>query len=283
MQMTAYAEQRRARKRRGRQPAQPPLSPERAAWLSRVEELQIQRRRSRVVARASDAQWRQLRQTRRQQKAAWHALSLSDKRQRSAEHAAEEGRWQRDRDARRVEMAERQAADLAWRQARQALRAEEAQWKPAAQPVVTWLAILVIIDNCTRQCFGLPCFMDGIHVTAEVVIEALGQLLPADVRFVISDNGSHFRSDALAALAQRAHFVHVRIAPYRARTNGIAERFVRTLKEGLQGQSWSSAEEVPGLLAQQLDSYNERPHQGRELAGLSPNEYANRLRLSATC
>jgi transposase InsO family protein len=287
MQMTAYAEQRRAQKRRaqkrrGRQPAQPPLSPERAAWLSRSQELQVQRRRFRVAAKASDAEWRQLRQARRQQKAAWRALSLSDQRQRSAQNAAADDRWQQDRDARRAEMAERRAADLAWRQARQALCAEEAQWKPMAQPVVTWLAILVIIDNCTRQCLGLPCFTDGIHVTAEVVVEALRQFLPAGLKFIISDNGSYFRSDALAALAQQAHFVHVRIAPYRARTNGIAERFVRTLKEELQGESWSTPEEVPGLLAQQLKMYNERPHQGRELAGLSPNEYANRLRLGAT-
>lgn len=265
MRMTAYAEQRRARKRRGRQPAHPPLSVAQAAWLPRSQELQVDGRRFRQAAKASDAQWRQLRQAHRQQKAAWRALSLSDKRRRSAEHAAEKGRWQQARDARRVEMAERRAADLTWRQARQALRAEEAQWKPLAQPVVTWVAILVIIDNCTRQCLGLPCFTDGMHVTAEVVIEALGKLLPAGLQFLISDNGSPFRSDALATLAPRAHFVHMRIAPYRARTNGIAERFVRTLKEGLQGESWSIPKEVPGLLAQQLNIYNERPHQGREL------------------
>lgn len=283
MQMTAYAEQRWAQKCRGRKPAQPPISLERAAWLSRSQELQVQRRRFRLAAKARDAEWRTLRQARRQEKAAWRGLSLSEKRQRSAEHAAEEGRWQQERDARRVEIAERRKADLAWRQARQALCAEEAQWKPMAQPVVTWLAILVIIDNCTRQCLGLPCFTDGIHVTAHVVVEALRQFLPAGLKFIISDNGSHFRSDALAALAQRANFVHVRIAPYRPRTNGIAERFVRTLKEGLQEQSWSTPQEVPGLLAQLLQVYNDRPHQGRELTGLSPNEYANRLRLNAIC
>jgi hypothetical protein len=66
--------------------------------------------------------------------------------------------------------------------------------------------------------------------------------------------------------------VHVRIAPYRARTNGLAERFVRTLKEALEELSWSTPDEVPRLLEQLLDGYNDRPHQGRDLAGLSSNE-----------
>lgn len=282
MQMKAYAELRQTQKRRGRKPAQP-ISPERAAWRSRVEELRVQRRRHRQAAKASDAEWRKLRQVRLQQKAAWRALSPSEKRQQRAQHAAEEERWRRDRDARRVEMTERQKVDLAWRQTRQALCVEEAQWKAMAQPVTAWLAILVIIDNCTRQCLGLPVFLEGVHVTAELVITALSNFLPPGLQFVISDNGSHFRSDALAALAQKAGFVHVRIAPYRARTNGIAERFVRTLKERLEELSWSTPQDVPALLDHLLDCYNDRPHQGRELAGLSPNEYANRLKSNATC
>ena len=248
-----------------------------------MEELRARRRRHRLAAQASDAAWRAFRQARRQQKAAWQALSLSEKRQQSAQHAAEEARWRRERDARRAEMAARREADLAWRQARQALCAEQAQWKPTAQPVAARLAILVIVDNCTRQCLGLPVFTERVHVTAETVVEALGKLLPACLQFVISDNGTHFRSDAFAALAQNANLVHVRIAPYRARTNGIAERFVRTLKEGLEEQSWSTPQEVSVLLAHLLEVYNDRPHQGRELAGLSPSEYANRLRLSAIC
>jgi transposase InsO family protein len=248
-----------------------------------MEELRAQRRRHRLAAQASNAAWRTLRQARRQQKAAWQALSLSEKRRQGAQHAAAEARWRADRDARRAEIAARREADLAWRQARQALRAEQAQWKPTAQPVVDWLAILVVLDNCTRRCLGLPTFVDGVHVTAEAVVEALSGLLPADLQFVISDNGTHFRSDAFAALAKSANFVHVRIAPYRARTNGVAERFVRTLKEGLEEQTWTVPQEVPGLLAQLLGEYNDRPHQGRELAGLSPDEYANRLRPSATC
>ena len=34
-------------------------------------------------------------------------------------------------------------------------------------PMVTaWIAILLVTDNCTRQCLGLPLFMAGSHGTA---------------------------------------------------------------------------------------------------------------------
>jgi transposase InsO family protein len=281
--MSAYAAQRQAKQHHHRKPPQPPITPERAAWLSRVEELRVQRRRQRWVAEASDAAWRELRQAHRQQKAAWGALSVADKRRHSAQHAAEEARWHAARLARRAERVARWETDRAWRQARQTQLAERAQWRPDAQPVSAWLAILVILDNCTRRCLGLPVFVAGVHVTAEVVVTALRESLPQGLQFVISDNGTHFRSDACAALAEGANFVHVRIAPYRARTNGIAERFVRTLKEWLETHSWTLPEEASGLLAQLLTFYNDRPHQGRELDGLSPNEYDRRLRLSAIC
>ena len=60
-------------------------------------------------------------------------------------------------------------------------------------------------------------------------------------------------------------------------SNGIAERFVRTLKEWLRDKSWQSPEELAELLKQFRLEYNDRPHQGIPIAGLSPNEYASRL------
>ena len=65
-----------------------------------------------------------------------------------------------------------------------------------------------------------------------------------------------------------------RIGP---RPKGIAERFVRTLKEWLETHSWNSPEELVALLAEFLEYCNERPHQGAESDGLSPNEFARRL------
>ena len=77
--------------------------------------------------------------------------------------------------------------------------------------------------------------------------------------------------------------MHVRIAPRRACTNGIAERMVRTLKEWLETHLWNSPEEMAALLAKFIEYYNDRPHQGAELDGLSPNEFAHRLANCSTC
>ena len=152
-----------------------------------------------------------------------------------------------------------------------------------ATPLVSaWLAILVVIDNGTRRCLHLPLFVTGAHVTAAEIVTQLRQHWPADLQFVISDNGAQFIADAFRQFARDMGFLHVRIAPHRPQTNGIAERFVRTLKEWLAWHTWQTPEELTALLAEFLVYYNDRPHQGAELAGLSPNEFAERLKC-ATC
>ena len=148
----------------------------------------------------------------------------------------------------------------------------------ALLPVVTaWIAILVVTDNCTRQCLGLPLFVAGSHVTSEMVIAALRVLLPADLQFLISNRGIHFTADVFQQFANEANFVHVVIARHRPQSNGIAERFVRTLKEWLADKAWSSDHELLEFLRVFLLEYNDRPHQGLSIPGLSPNEFAKRF------
>jgi len=143
--------------------------------------------------------------------------------------------------------------------------------------VSTWIAILVVTDNCTRQCLGLPLFVAGSHVTAEMVVAALRVLLPADLQFLISDRGVHFTAQVIQQLATEANFIHVVIARHRPQSNGIAERFVRTIKEWLADKVWSSDQELLEWLGIFLPEYNDRPHQGLPCPGLSPNEFAKRL------
>ncbi|MCP4164410.1 MAG: transposase [Chloroflexi bacterium] len=69
--------------------------------------------------------------------------------------------------------------------------------------------------------------------------------------------------------------------PYCSPSTSIqAERFVRSLKEWLRNKSWDDDEELALLLTQFLNEYNDRPHQGLPIPGLSPNEFANRIWLS---
>ena len=137
--------------------------------------------------------------------------------------------------------------------------------------------------NGTRRCLGLPLFTAGVHVTAEMIVAALRVLCPPELEFIISDNGAQFIAECFAQFVKEQELLHVRIAPHRPRTNGIAERFVRTLKEWLECQTWNSPEELAALLTQFIEYYNDRPHQGTELAGLSPNEFARRLRDCSRC
>jgi hypothetical protein len=52
---------------------------------------------------------------------------------------------------------------------------------------------------------------------------------------------------------------------------------VRTLKEWLADKAWTTEQELAVLLAQFRAEYNDRPHQGVGIPGLSPNEFASRI------
>ena len=52
---------------------------------------------------------------------------------------------------------------------------------------------------------------------------------------------------------------------------------MRSLKEWLRDKSWQDDLELAALWDQFLAEYNERPHQGLPIAGLSPHEFANRI------
>jgi len=71
------------------------------------------------------------------------------------------------REQHRQQIALRLQEDEQWRLARESLR-EQMKWLPL---ITIWIAVLVVTDNCTRQCLGLPLFVAGSHVTAEMVEE----------------------------------------------------------------------------------------------------------------
>jgi transposase InsO family protein len=258
----------RRRARPGRQP--PPETEEQAARRTRREQ-----------QRSQAAQWAQVLQQRQQEDAAWEAAGqerracLRPARWTSrtwATYLAAEDRWLLLRDQRQATLAQRQREEAQW-------LADQEQQQAAAAPATKppWVAVLVLTDNCTRQCLGLPLFAAGNTLTAEAVIAALRVLLPDELQFLISDRGIHFTAQQFAALAQEEDFVHVLIARHRPQSNGIAERFVRTLKEWLAERAWGGTTALALLLEQFRAAYNDRPHQGLALPGLSPNEFAARL------
>ena len=253
---------------------------ENAAEPLAVDSVPDQKRALRQAEEARRAERRVVRQRREVEDAAWREWRAQEKEQALAtdspsvaERAIGRERRRIVRQQRRETMARRYQEDAEWRQKRQVIREQLLQ-----VPIVTaWIAILVATDNCTRQCVGLPLFTVGAKVTAELVVEALRWLLPPELQFLISDRGKHFTAKVFAELARQEGFIHVVIARHRPQSNGIAERLVRTLKEWLRDKTWTSDEEMAALVARFIVEYNDRPHQGLPLPGLSPNEFANRI------
>ncbi len=236
-------------------------------------ELKAERRQMRQNRRRADAKWQRKKAKRRQERADREAHRNTGIKLPYGDKKRTDEMWRQKRRRRQEKTARRQQEDELWRQKRQEIR-EQLQ---RTRVITAWIAILVITDNCTRQCLGLPLFVAGSRVTAEMVVAALRELLPDELQFLISDRGVHFTAQVFRQLAQDEDFIHVLIARHRPQSNGIAERFVRTLKEWLKPKSWQSDEELAILLDLFWQEYNDRPHQGLPIAGLSPNEFANRL------
>ncbi len=241
----------------------------------RREEARLRDERSQIreQRKLEDAAWKKVRAARRTEVQAYQKLGRSERRQERKNKRARDEHWCAVRDQHRALIKERQQEDAEWRQKRLTFRERWFQL-----PVVTsWIAILLIVDNCTRQCLGLPLFVVGSRVTSEMIVEALRVLLPPELLFLISDRGTHFTANAFKKLVRHEEFIHVLIARHRPQSNGIAERFVRTLKEWLADKPWQDDQELLVLLQQFSDEYNDRPHQGIAIPGLSPNEFAKRI------
>ena len=82
------------------------------------------------------------------------------------------------------------------------------------------------------------------------------------VNAVMSDNGACYRSTIHAFACRALGIRHLRTRPYRPRTNGKAERFIRTLLAGwAYGAIYSTSHERTTAFDGWLWTYNHRrPH-----------------------
>jgi transposase InsO family protein len=283
-QMQTYAAQRTAKRtargRRKHQRRQQHAA--RAELKARCEELRLAHRRRRIASQQADQVWKVVKHAHRLAKQTRWQGPLEPE-QRKVAWSAHQQQWLAAKALRRAQSQAWQMELAAWRRTGDDLRRQLAQLTKASPVGIGWFAILVVICNGTRRCLGLPMFTAGVHVTADLIVEALRGICPSELEYVISDNGAQFIADTFAEFVKAQEVLHVRIAPHRPCTNGIAERFVRTLKEWLETHAWTSSEELQRLLVEFRPYYNNRPHQGAELAGLSPNEFARRRSDCSTC
>jgi transposase InsO family protein len=240
----------------------------RIATQQQVERHQVlqQRKQEDKAWKAAKAEYRQARQ-------AYQALSRAERQQQWASWQETRVAWCTLREQRRSAVLARQSENQAWHVRNQQRMSDV----PLQIEDRLWLAVLVVTDNCTRQSLGLPVFSAGAKLTGQELVDALRTILPDELQFFISDQGAHFRTKAFAHLATERNFVHVPVYRHRPESNGIAERFVLTLKDWLKDCSWQFAGELALLLSEFVSEYNDRPHQGLAIPGLSPNEFAKRI------
>jgi len=228
------------------------------------EALRAWRRQVRIERKKEDEEWRKYREDRIKLKKRWKELPKDEKKGFTLEEKISDEEWWRKRDERKGLKAKRDKEDEKWRNKRKEIK------EKMNVTITSLVAILVIIDNCTRRCLGLPVFIKGRKVTADDVIKALENRLPPELKYIISDNGKQFVAEAFQRLCMGKGIVHVRITRHRPATNGIAERFVERLKEMLAEREWKDIGELVMVLEEVISAYNDAPHQG--LDGLSPNE-----------
>ena len=122
----------------------------------------------------------------------------------------------------------------------------------------------VCVDDATRLAY-VEVLPDEKAITAVGFLRraiAFYTSHAIDVKAVMSDNGACYRSTIHALACRTMGVRHLRTRPYRPRTNGKAERFIRTLLAGwAYGPIYGTSTERTRALDGWLWTYNHRrPH-----------------------
>jgi transposase InsO family protein len=129
---------------------------------------------------------------------------------------------------------------------------------------VGWEYVHVCVDDATRLAYA-EVLSDEKAITAVAFLRralAFYQRHGIATQRVMTDNGSAYRSAVHAFACRALGLRHLRTRPYRPRTNGKAERFIRTLIAGwAYGAIYGSSRERATALDGWLWTYNHRrPH-----------------------
>ena len=127
-----------------------------------------------------------------------------------------------------------------------------------------WEFVHVCVDDATRLAY-VEVLGDEKATTAVGFLTRAVAFYAAHgitVQRVMSDNGSCYRSTLHAFACRTLGIRHLRTRPYRPRTNGKAERFIRTMLAGwAYGAIYATSAERAAALDGWLWTYNHRrPH-----------------------
>jgi transposase InsO family protein len=129
---------------------------------------------------------------------------------------------------------------------------------------VGWEYAHVCVDDATRLAY-VEVLDDEQGITVAAFLRRAVAFYAGygiTVKRVMTDNGAGYRSILHAIACRTLGLRHLRTRPYRPRTNGKAERFIRTLLAGwAYGAIYGSSTERTRALPGWLDHYNRRrPH-----------------------
>ena len=127
-----------------------------------------------------------------------------------------------------------------------------------------WEFVHVCVDDATRLAY-VEVLADERAQTAVAFLRRAVSFYAAHgitVERLMTDNGNAYRSTVHAIACRALRIRHIRTRPYRPRTNGKAERFIRTMLGGwAYGATYRSSRERTTALSGWLEFYNwRRPH-----------------------
>ncbi len=115
--------------------------------------------------------------------------------------------------------------------------------------------ILVICDYATRFPEAIPMkSIDAVHVAEELLVYCLRFGVPQEI---LTDQGSNFTSKLLAELYRMLHIHPIRTTPYHPQTDGLVERFNKTLKSMLRKAAISEGKDWDKMVPYLLFAYRE--------------------------
>jgi len=129
---------------------------------------------------------------------------------------------------------------------------------------VGWEFVHVCVDDATRLAYVEVLSDEKATTAVGFLRRAVAHYRAHGIRVerVMTDNGSCYRATVHAVACKALRIRHLRTRPYRPRTNGKAERFIRTMLGGwAYGALYGTSEERRNALPGWLDYYNHRrPH-----------------------
>ena len=131
---------------------------------------------------------------------------------------------------------------------------------------IGWEYLHVAIDDATRLAYAALLPDETAVSTAGFLRQAVAWFARQGItwRALMTDNGSGYRSHRFQALRRQLRIRHLWTRPYTPRTNGKAERFIRTcLERWAYAAAYRNSLSRARMLPDWLRYYNrERPHTG---------------------